>query len=87
MKMAERGDRKERVGTVVSDKMDKTIVVVVERRLMHAKYKKFISRRKKYMAHDPENQCGIGDQVVIMEGRPQSRHKRWVLKEILQKAL
>jgi small subunit ribosomal protein S17 len=74
-------------GTVVSDKMDKTIVVVVERRLMHAKYKKFISRRKKYMAHDPENQCGIGDQVVIMEGRPQSRHKRWVLKEILQKAL
>ncbi len=74
-------------GTVVSDKMDKTIVVVVERKLMHAKYKKFISRRKKYMAHDPENQCGIGDQVMIMEGRPQSRHKRWVLKEILQKAL
>jgi small subunit ribosomal protein S17 len=74
-------------GTVVSDKMDKSIVVVVERRLMHAKYKKFISRRKKYMAHDPENRCGIGDQVVIMEGRPQSRHKRWVLKEILQKAL
>jgi len=74
-------------GTVVSDKMDKTIVVVVERKFMHAKYKKFISRRKRYMAHDPENRCGIGDQVMIAEGRPQSRHKRWVLKEILQKAL
>jgi len=79
--------RRTLLGTVVSDKMDKTVVVVVERKFMHTRYKKFIGHSKKYMAHDPENRCGIGDLVVIMESRPLSRHKRWVLKEILEKAL
>jgi small subunit ribosomal protein S17 len=72
---------------VVSDKMDKTIVVMVERTLMHPVYKKYIKRRKKYMAHDPENQCGVGDKVMIAENRPLSRKKRWVLKEIVEKAV
>ncbi len=85
--METQAKRRTLTGTVVSDKMEKTIVVQVERTLMHPKYKKFISRRNKYRAHDPENQCGIGDLVVIMESRPLSRHKRWVLKEILQKAV
>jgi small subunit ribosomal protein S17 len=79
--------RRTLMGTVVSDKMESTIVVQVERRIMHAKYKKYINRRKKYMAHDPENQCGIGDLVMIMESRPMSKNKRWVLKEVLEKAL
>ena len=85
--METQAKRRTLTGTVVSDKMEKTVVVQVERTLMHQKYKKYISRRDKYMAHDPENQCGIGDLVVIMESRPLSRHKRWVLKEILQKAV
>ncbi len=85
--METQSKRRTLTGTVVSDKMDKTIVVQVERKFMHAKYKKFINRRKKYMAHDPENTCGIGDLVMIMESRPLSRYKRWVLKEVLEKAL
>jgi len=85
--MESQSKRRTLTGTVVSDKMEKTIVVQVERTVMHAKYKKYISRRSKYMAHDPESRCGIGDQVVIMESRPLSRQKRWVLKEILQKAV
>jgi small subunit ribosomal protein S17 len=85
--MENESKRRNLTGTVVSDKMEKTIVVQVERTVMHAKYKKFIGRRSKYMAHDPESRCGIGDLVVIMESRPLSRHKRWVLKEILQKAV
>jgi small subunit ribosomal protein S17 len=85
--METQSKRRTLTGTVVSDKMDMTIVVQVERKFMHAKYKKFISRRKKYMAHDPENKCGIGDLVMIMESRPLSRYKRWVLKEVLEKAL
>ncbi len=85
--MENQSKRRTLKGTVVSDKMEKTIVVQVERTVMHAKYKKFIGRRNKYMAHDPEGRCGIGDLVVIMESRPLSRHKRWVLKEILQKAV
>jgi small subunit ribosomal protein S17 len=71
---------------VVSDKMDKTIVVEVQRTLMHPVYKKFIRKRKNYMAHDSENQCGIGDKVVILESRPLSKRKRWVLREVLEKA-
>ncbi len=86
-KMETQLKRRTLTGTVVSDKMEKTIVVQVERTVMHAKYKKYINRRDKYMAHDPEGQCGIGDLVVIMESRPLSRHKRWVLKDVLQKAV
>ena len=84
--MATRGKRRSLTGTVVSDKMDKTIVVEVQRKLMHPVYKKYIKKRKKYMAHDSENQCGIGDKVVILESRPLSRKKRWVLREVLEKA-
>jgi small subunit ribosomal protein S17 len=85
--MESQSKRRTLTGTVVSDKMEKTIVVQVERTVIHPKYKKFISRRTKYMAHDPESKCGIGDLVIIMESRPLSRQKRWVLKEILQKAV
>ncbi|MBN1573432.1 MAG: 30S ribosomal protein S17 [Deltaproteobacteria bacterium] len=84
--MATSGKRRTLTGMVVSDKMDKTIVVEVQRKLMHPIYKKFINKRKRYMAHDSENQCGIGDKVVILESRPLSRKKRWVLREVLEKA-
>ena len=84
--METQAKRRTLTGTVVSDKMEKTVVVQVERTLMHQKYKKYISRRDKYMAHDPENQCGIGDLVRIMETRPISRTKRWRLVEIVEKA-
>lgn len=82
----ERKLRKTRVGRVVSNKMDKTIVVNVERRFRHPIYKKFIRRHKKYMAHDETNQCKIGDMVKIMETRPISRHKRWRLVEVVEQA-
>ncbi len=75
---------KERVGEVVSDKMDKTIVVAVENRSPHPKYGKIVVRTKKYKAHDAENQCKIGDRVRIRETRPLSRTKRWTLAEILE---
>ena len=78
--------RKTRVGTVVSDKMDKTIVVLVEDRAAHPLYKKIIKRSIKLKAHDEENQCGTGDRVRIMETRPLSRDKRWRLVEIIEKA-
>ena len=73
-------------GVVVSDKMDKTIVVKVERRVMHPIYKKFIKRSKKYHAHDENNEAKIGDKVVIAETRPLSKLKRWRLKEIISRA-
>lgn len=73
-------------GTVVSDKMDKTIVVLIERQVRHPIYKKYIKRRKKFMAHDPENQSNIGDVVTLMETRPLSRRKRWRLVDIVEKA-
>ena len=82
----ERKLRKTRTGLVVSDKMDKTIVVSVERRVKHTLYGKFIKRTTKFKAHDEENSCGIGDTVVIMETRPLSKSKRWRLVEILEKA-
>ena len=82
----ERGVRKTRVGVVVSDKMDKTVVVEVKRLVAHPLYKKIIRRRKKFKAHDPENACGIGDKVLIEETRPISRDKRWRVKQILEKA-
>ncbi len=82
----ERGNRKVRIGKVVSDKMDKTIVVATERLVAHPLYKKRIKITKKFKAHDEENQCQIGDTVKIMETRPLSKEKCWRLVEILEKA-
>ncbi|MBP5643622.1 MAG: 30S ribosomal protein S17 [Bacteroidales bacterium] len=84
--MEERNKRKVREGIVVSNKMDKSIVVSVERRLKHPKYGKFLKRTSKLMAHDEENTCGIGDKVRVMETRPLSKSKRWRLVEIIEKA-
>jgi len=81
-----RGYRKVREGYVVSDKMDKTVVVVVEDRVKHHKYGKVIRRTKKYRAHDEANACGVGDRVKLMETRPLSATKRWRVAEILEKA-
>ncbi len=81
-----RGYRKAREGYVVSDKMDKTVVVIVEDRVMHPKYGKVIRRTKKYRAHDEANVCGVGDRVLLMETRPTSATKRWRVAEILEKA-
>jgi len=78
--------RKTRVGTVVSDKMDKTAVILVEDRVPHPLYKKIIKRSIKLKAHDEGNQCSIGDRVRIMETRPLSKDKRWRLVEIIEKA-
>ncbi len=74
-------------GTVVSNKTDKTIVVRVETLVQHPLLKKFIRRHKKFMAHDPENECNIGDKVKIIESRPLSRQKRWHLVSIVEKAV
>ncbi len=81
----ERGSRKVRVGKVVSDKMDKTIVVAVERSTRHPLYGKTIRKTKKYKVHDEGNECRIGDKVRIMETRPLSKEKRWRLVEIVEK--
>lgn len=77
---------KERVGLVVSDKMQKTVVVAVESRRPHPKYGKIVVRTKRYKAHDEENSCQIGDRVKIRETRPLSRTKRWVVADILSRA-
>jgi small subunit ribosomal protein S17 len=82
-----RGKAKTREGVVVSDKMDKTVVVMVERLVQHAKYKKYRKRRMKVKAHDQANSCGIGDRVIIAETRPLSHDKRWAVRTILQKAV
>ncbi len=84
--MEQRGYRKTRVGTVVSDKMDKTIVVAIKTKVRHPLYGKMVNRTRKFKAHDEENQCGIGDTVRIMETRPISKDKRWRLVEIIEKA-
>jgi small subunit ribosomal protein S17 len=81
------GNRKIREGIVVSDKMDKTIVVLVERLVQHPMYKKYVRQRKKYKAHDPENRCRMGDLVSIVETRPLSKDKRWRVQEILKLAV
>jgi small subunit ribosomal protein S17 len=81
-----RGYRKIREGIVVSDKMDKTVVVEVEDRIKHPRYAKIIRRTKRYKAHDGENACGVGDRVRLMETRPMSATKRWRVAEILEKA-
>lgn len=78
--------RKVRIGVVVSDKMDKTISVLIERHVKHPLYKKYSKKSKKYLAHDNENSCNIGDTVKIMETRPLSAKKRWRLVEIIEKA-
>ena len=83
---AERGLHKVRDGVVVSDKMQKTIVVQVERTVQHAKYRKYLNQRKRYKAHDEKNECKIGDRVRIEETRPLSRDKRWRLESILERA-
>ena len=78
--------RKTRVGKVVSDKMDKTVVVIVEDRVAHKTYKKIIGRTYRLKAHDENNECGIGDIVRVMETRPLSKDKRWRVVEIVEKA-
>jgi small subunit ribosomal protein S17 len=78
--------RKTREGLVVSDKMNKTVVVEVEDRVKHPKYGKVLRRTKKYKAHDEQNACGVGDRVLLMETRPVSATKRWRVAEILEKA-
>ena len=85
--MSERtSSRKTRVGKVVSDKMDKTVVVIVEDRVAHPIYKKIIKRTYRLKAHDENNECGIGDRVKVMETRPLSKDKRWRVVEIVEKA-
>ena len=81
-----RNDRKVREGLVVSDKMDKTVVVEVEDRVKHRLYGKVLRRTNKLKAHDEQNQCGVGDRVLLMETRPLSATKRWRLVEVLEKA-
>jgi small subunit ribosomal protein S17 len=78
--------RKVRIGKVVSDKMDKSIVVAVDRRVKHPIYGKFVQKTSRFMAHDENNDCGVGDTVRIMETRPLSKRKRWRLVEIIEKA-
>ena len=85
--MAEvRGIRKTRVGMVVSDKMDKTVVVEIRTRVRHPLYGKIMNRTTKLKAHDEKNECGVGDRVLVMETRPLSRDKRWRVVEIIEKA-
>ncbi len=84
--MVERNYRKTRIGKVVSDKMDKTIVVAIEDSVKHPLYNKVIKRTYKLKAHDENNECGIGDRVKVMETRPLSKDKRWRLVEIMEKA-
>ncbi len=82
----ERNLRKERIGIVTSNKMEKSVVVMVETKVMHPKYGKFVKYSKKFMAHDEKGECGVGDTVKIMETRPISKLKRWRLVEIVEKA-
>ena len=84
--MSERNLRKTSVGIVTSDKMDKTVVVSVKDRVQHPLYKKIVNRTIKFKAHDENNECGIGDRVMIMETRPLSKDKRWRVAEIIEKA-
>ncbi len=87
MKNKERGIKQQLVGTVMSNRMDKTVTVQVERLVSHPVYKKYIRRRSKYAAHDEQNACGIGDRVLITESRPMSRRKRWRVSRIIEKAV
>ncbi|MBN2373466.1 30S ribosomal protein S17 [bacterium] len=82
--MKERGIRKKRTGIVISDKMDKTVVVEVERRFLDPVYKKILTHKKRYKAHDEKNECKEGDKVLIMETRPLSHDKRWRIVSIIE---
>lgn len=84
--MEKRNLRKERIGVVTSDKMEKSIVISVERKVKHPKYGKFVKKTTKFVAHDEKNECGIGDTVKIMETRPLSKSKNWRLVEIIERA-
>ncbi|MEM8908173.1 MAG: 30S ribosomal protein S17 [Bacteroidota bacterium] len=84
--MAERTLRKQRIGVVTSSKMDKSITLIVERKLRHPIYGKFVKKTKKFMAHDEKNECNVGDTVRIMETRPLSKRKRWRVVEVVEKA-
>lgn len=84
--MEKRNLRKERIGIVTSDKMDKSIVVAVERKVKHPKYGKFVKKTTRFVAHDEKNDCNIGDTVKIMETRPLSKTKNWRLVEIVERA-
>jgi len=86
METTERNSRKERVGKVVSNKMQKSITVALDRRVKHPIYGKFMTKTTKFMAHDEKNEANIGDTVRIMESRPLSKNKRWRLVEIIEKA-
>ena len=85
--MKERGHRRTQIGVVVSDKMDKTVVVQVDKILKHPIYKKYIRRRSKYKAHDEKNEYSVGDRVLIIESRPLSKEKRWRVCKTLEKAV
>ena len=82
--MSERGKKKTQIGVVVSDKMEKTVVVKVDRLVKHPVYNKYIKRSAKYKAHDEDNSCKIGDRVVIVETRPLSKDKRWKVRQIIE---
>lgn len=84
--MSERNLRKTRVGKVVSDKMDKTVVVAIQDNIRHPLYKKIVKRTIKFKAHDEQNACGVGDKVLVMETRPLSKDKCWRVVEIVEKA-
>jgi small subunit ribosomal protein S17 len=86
IQVADRNLRKVRIGRVVSDKMDKTVVIAVENNVKHPLYGKVVKRTYKLKAHDEKNECGIGDRVRVMETRPLSKDKRWRLVEIVEKA-
>ena len=79
--------KKTLIGIIVSDKMDKTVTVLVERLTQHSTYKKYIRKRKKFKAHDEQNACRIGDKVLIVESRPLSKNKHWRVREIIEKAV
>ncbi len=85
--MKTRSIKKQVIGTVVSDKMDKTVVVMVERLVKHRLYHKYIRRRAKFSAHDESNSCQVGDKVMIIESRPLSKTKKWRVSKILEKAV
>ncbi|HQL91015.1 MAG TPA: 30S ribosomal protein S17 [Syntrophales bacterium] len=84
--MDQRGNKRTIKGVVVSDKMDKTVVVKTERLVKHTGFRKYVRRHQKYKAHDERNECGVGDTVLIVESRPLSRDKRWRVRQILEKA-
>ena len=84
--MTERSKRKERIGTVVSDKMDKTVIVSVERHFTHAFFGRTLLSKKKYVAHDEKDECKVGDKVKIVETRPLSKTKRWRVASIVERA-